>query len=79
MKRRSKHVKVEPMEQRLMLSAAARHVLILSVDGLHQADVADPALQRILTNIRALRRRASPTPTPAPPTRRTPSPARCLT
>jgi acid phosphatase len=31
-----------------------QHVLLLSVDGLHQADVADPALQSSLTNIQNL-------------------------
>jgi hypothetical protein len=55
MKRYSKHVKVELMEPRLMLSAAAQHVLILSVDGLHQADVTDPALHQNLGTIDALR------------------------
>jgi phospholipase C/arylsulfatase A-like enzyme len=31
-----------------------QHVLILSVDGLHQADVADPQLRASLANVRAL-------------------------
>ena len=33
-----------------------QHVLILSVDGLHQADVADPALRANLTNLQSLQR-----------------------
>lgn len=38
-----------------MLSAAAQHVLILSIDGTHEADLTDPQLQADLTNINALR------------------------
>ena len=46
---------IERLEERLFLSATnPNHVLILSVDGLHQADVADPALTSSLPNIRAL-------------------------
>ncbi len=43
---------VEALEDRSLLSVAPfDHVLILSVDGLHQADVADPALQQDLSNL----------------------------
>ena len=43
------------IESRLFFSTAnPNHVLILSVDGLHQADVADPALTPDLTNVLAL-------------------------
>jgi hypothetical protein len=46
---------VELLENRTLLNAApAQHVLILSLDGLHQADVADPNLAPYLTNILAL-------------------------
>lgn len=47
----------ESMERRLLMSAnPANHVLILSVDGLHQADVADPALAADLANTLALQK-----------------------
>jgi YVTN family beta-propeller protein len=43
---------VEELEVRSLLDAApAQHVLLLSVDGLHQADVTDPNLAPDLTNI----------------------------
>jgi hypothetical protein len=43
---------VEQLEVRSLLSAApAQHVLLLSVDGLHQADVADPTLAADLSNV----------------------------
>jgi YVTN family beta-propeller protein len=44
---------LETLEDRYVLSTAvpAQHVLLLSVDGLHQADFADPTLQGDLTNI----------------------------
>ena len=56
---------VERLEARELLNAAPtlvqpsapgpdQHVLILSVDGLHNADVTDPALQGALKNTRAL-------------------------
>jgi arylsulfatase A-like enzyme len=45
---------VERLEAREVLSAPDQHVFILSIDGLHQADVADPNLRADLTNIRAL-------------------------
>ncbi|MDB5353932.1 MAG: hypothetical protein JWN24_385 [Phycisphaerales bacterium] len=46
---------IESLEGRVFLSVSnPNHVLILSVDGLHQADVADPALASNLTNILAL-------------------------
>src|SRR5262249_35830090 len=46
---------LERLEDRCVPSTAAfQHVLILSVDGLHQADIADPALQAVLPNIQAL-------------------------
>jgi hypothetical protein len=32
-----------------------QHVLILSVDGLHSADILDPPMQPYLTNINSLR------------------------
>jgi hypothetical protein len=42
---------LERLEERTLLSGApAQHVLLLSVDGLHSADVADPALAAFLTN-----------------------------
>ena len=58
--------RVETLEKRLLLSAAhakppahphplVNHVLIVSVDGLHQADVTDPALQSSLANIESLK------------------------
>jgi arylsulfatase A-like enzyme len=46
-------LEVERLEERAMLNAAPgpdQHVLLLSVDGLHQADVADPGLAPFLTN-----------------------------
>src|SRR5262249_5881827 len=49
------HLQLEALENRLVPSTAPfQHVLILSVDGLHQADVADPALSQSLTNILSL-------------------------
>ena len=57
--------RVEVLERRLFLSASPHlahpkpptvsHVLIISVDGLHQADVTDPALQQSLATIEALK------------------------
>jgi hypothetical protein len=44
---------VERLEDRCVPSAA-QHVLFLSVDGLHNADIADPALQSSMTSIRSL-------------------------
>src|SRR5437660_200582 len=42
---------VEPLEIRALLNAApAQHVLLLSVDGLHGADLTDPGLQGVLSN-----------------------------
>jgi YVTN family beta-propeller protein len=50
--RRRPWLTVEVLEARDVPSAnPASHVLILSVDGLHQADVADPNLAADLTNI----------------------------
>ena len=47
--------RLELLEDRCLLSATpAQHVLLLSVDGLHQADIADPNLQPDLTNIISL-------------------------
>ena len=43
------HVAIEALEDRNLLSAA--HTLLLSVDGLHAADIADPNLQPFLVNI----------------------------
>jgi arylsulfatase A-like enzyme len=51
--RRQTHLHIETLEDRCVPSAA-EHVLLLSVDGLHNADIADPALQSFLTNIQAL-------------------------
>ncbi len=53
---------LENLESRELLSAAPfvpapgpdQHVLLLSVDGLHQADLTDPQLQSSLTNIENL-------------------------
>ena len=51
-RQRRTRLNVEELEVRSLLSAApAQHVLLLSVDGLHQADVADPNLASDLTNI----------------------------
>jgi YVTN family beta-propeller protein len=57
---------VERLEARELLSGSppvqplapglTQHVLLLSVDGLHQADVTDPNLQADLTNISLLRK-----------------------
>jgi arylsulfatase A-like enzyme len=47
-------LRLEVLEDRSLLSAAAQHTLILSVDGLHQADITDPNLQPFLTNITSL-------------------------
>ena len=53
---------VEQLESRVFLSASPakpqplyQHSLIISVDGLHQADVTDPALAPDLTNILSLK------------------------
>src|SRR5262245_29468700 len=46
---------LERLEDRCVPNTAPfQHVLILSVDGLHQADIADPALQADLPNILGL-------------------------
>jgi arylsulfatase A-like enzyme len=46
---------VERLEDRSMLSASPyQHVLLLSIDGLQQASLADPALQAAIANIIAL-------------------------
>jgi arylsulfatase A-like enzyme len=45
---------VERLEERALLSAPAQHVLLLSVDGLHAADLSDPGLQAFLTNALSL-------------------------
>ena len=64
-KRSGTLLRMEVLEERLVLSSPAsslppvqpqapgpdQHVLILSVDGLHQADVTDPNLAPDLTNI----------------------------
>jgi len=52
---------VDALENRVLLSNSsidppAQHVLLLSVDGLHQADVTDSSLQPDLTNILALQK-----------------------
>jgi predicted AlkP superfamily pyrophosphatase or phosphodiesterase len=46
---------LETLEDRCVPSAA-QHVLLLSVDGLHNADIADPALQGALQNVSALQK-----------------------
>jgi len=43
-------MQLEVLEDRKLLSPV-QHTLLLSVDGLHQADIADPNLQAYLTNI----------------------------
>jgi hypothetical protein len=44
--RRKTYLNIETLEDRRLMSGASfDHVLLLSVDGLHQADVADPVLQ----------------------------------
>jgi arylsulfatase A-like enzyme len=44
-------LQVERLEDRCLLSSApAQHVLLISVDGLHQADLADPSLAAYLAN-----------------------------
>jgi arylsulfatase A-like enzyme len=49
---RRNHLDVELLENRLVPSTAPfQHVLILSVDGLHEADVTDRAIKPSLTNI----------------------------
>jgi arylsulfatase A-like enzyme len=46
---------LETLEDRLVLSTAtAQHELLLSVDGLHNADISDPRLTSVLTNIKGL-------------------------
>jgi hypothetical protein len=45
-------LRLELLEDRRLLSAdPAQHVLLLSVDGLHEADITDPNLQAFLTNL----------------------------
>lgn len=52
---RGTQLRLECLEDRCLLDgAAAQHALLLSVDGLHQADVTDPNLQPYLTNILSL-------------------------
>jgi phospholipase C len=53
--RRRIRPQVEQLEDRLAPAGAYQHVLIISVDGLRQADLADPALQAYLTNINSLK------------------------
>jgi hypothetical protein len=53
-KRRWPRLEVERLEERALLSAA-QHVLLLSVDGLHGADVTDPSLQGAMTIIQQLK------------------------
>jgi predicted AlkP superfamily pyrophosphatase or phosphodiesterase len=51
---RRRRLEVEQLEERALLTVAPgpdQHVLLLSVDGLHQADLADPALQSAIANI----------------------------
>ena len=50
----ARSVRVESMEQRVLLSGSGQHVLLLSVDGLHQADFTDPGLAQDLANIRQI-------------------------
>ena len=52
---------VDGLENRVLLSSApsnppAQHELLLSVDGLHSADVSDPQLAPVLTNIENLQK-----------------------
>ena len=47
---------MEALEYRFCLTAPEQHVLIVSIDSLHAADVTDPQLKPFLTNIRALER-----------------------
>src|SRR5262249_10935567 len=52
-----RHLAFERLEDRTVPSTSAfQHVLILSVDGMHAADVSDPALQSVLPNILALQK-----------------------
>jgi hypothetical protein len=52
---RRAHLRLEHLEDRSVPSTAtAQHVLLLSVDGLHQADITDPNLQPYLTNLLSL-------------------------
>jgi arylsulfatase A-like enzyme len=51
---RRPRLEVERLEERALMSAA-QHVLLLSVDGLHGADVTDPSLAGAETNIQALK------------------------
>src|SRR5262249_48881702 len=54
-KRRPQPLRLEALEDRPAPDGAtAPHALLLSVDGLHAADVSDPALQGALTNVNAL-------------------------
>ena len=53
--RLSRVLPLEQLEGRVLMSAAPfQHVLLLSVDGLHPGDVADPQLKADLSNIAAL-------------------------
>src|SRR5208337_381767 len=55
--RRRTYLLLERLEDRFVLStaaAAASHELLLSVDGLHNADLTDPQLAPVLTNIQNL-------------------------
>jgi hypothetical protein len=55
-KRGTTRLGLETLEDRTVptTTAAVQHVLLLSVDGLHGADVTDPALQSALQNIASL-------------------------
>src|SRR5262249_53121263 len=49
---RRRSLGIERLEDRCVPSTTPfQHVLILSVDGLHEADIADPALQAVLPDI----------------------------
>jgi hypothetical protein len=52
-RRRQTYLHLEALEGRTVPSTA-QHVLLLSVDGLHQADISDPDLQSSLANIISL-------------------------
>jgi hypothetical protein len=55
--RRRAHLLLETLEDRLVPSTAtAQHELLLSVDGLHNADISDPQLTSVLTNINNLQK-----------------------
>ncbi len=58
-KRPCPYLLVDGLENRVLLSSSqidppAQHVLLLSVDGLHNADVSDPQLASVLPNIEKL-------------------------